>query len=93
MKLPHLSNIGNNIKKNYFQKVQKCFKENVCLLTCNETNKTAMFSSAKYNFPVHTKNKLYLHSSDCNKDCDWKTDCDLGTKSNENDFCEDQLLY
>ena len=81
------------MKKNYFQKVQKCLKENVCLLTCNETNKTAMFCSAKYNFPIHTKSKIYLHSAGCNKRCVRKTDCDLAKKSNENDPCEDKLLY
>ena len=52
-----------------------------------------MFCSAKYNFPIHTKSKIYLHSAGCNKRCVRKTDCDLAKKSNENDPCEDKLLY
>ena len=48
--LPYLGNIGDNLKKDCFKKVQKCLKENVCFITCYETKKTTMFCSAVFQY-------------------------------------------
>ena len=51
IRLPYLGDIGNSMKKSCYKKVQKCLKENVCFITCYETQKIAIFCSANDSIP------------------------------------------
>ena len=56
VRLPYVGNIDNN------EKYENIFKKNVRFRTCFNTNKTAMFCSAKDNIPIDGKVKCYLQS-------------------------------
>ena len=95
IRLPYLGNIGNNMRKNCFKKVQKCLKENVPFITCYETKKTAIFCSAENSIPIHQKaNVIYKVSCPgCHEDYVGKTDWNLVTRLNEHASREDQAMY
>ena len=83
------------MKKSCFKKVQKCLKENFCFITCYETKKTAMFSSAKDSIPIQQKANV-IHKvtcPGCNEDYVGKTDRNLVTRLNEHASREDQPMY
>ena len=81
------------MKKNCLKKIQKCLKENVRFMTCYETKKTAMFSSAKESILIHQKANIIITRPGCNEDYVGKTNRNLVTRLNEHTFREDQPMY
>ena len=75
------------------KKLQKCFKENICFITCYDTKKTAIFCSAKDSTPIHQKGNTInkVTCLGCNEDYIGKTNCNLVTRLNEHGSHEDQL--
>ena len=85
IRLPYLGNIGDNMKKRCFRKVQNCLKEKVRFITCYQTKKIAMFCSAKDKIINDQKaNAIYcITCPGCNEKYVGKTDRNIVTRLTE----------